>query len=68
MERDHHDGRLPPRRIPLGDDPEHAFGAARLLSSQPSRGDPGRTHIVVFGGTWPMLAAPVWAAWSVLRS
>ena len=53
------------RRIPLGDDPEHALrrAFAELAAVAP---DPGWTHIVAFGGTWPMLAAPVWAAWLAL--
>ena len=50
------------RRVPLGDDPEHALrrAVAELAANQPRR---SWTHLVAFGGTWPMLAAPVWAAW-----
>jgi glycosyltransferase involved in cell wall biosynthesis len=51
------------RTVALGEDPEHAL---RLLwtSLAPSIGD--YTHIVAFGGTYPLLAAPVYAAWAGL--
>ncbi|GAA0433105.1 hypothetical protein Aca07nite_02520 [Actinoplanes capillaceus] len=51
------------RTVPLTDDPEHAL---RLLwtSLAPVIGD--YTHIVAFGGTYPLLSAPVYAAWSGL--
>ncbi len=44
---------------PLGDDPEHAL---RLLWTQLGGG--GYTHVVAFGGTYPLLSAPVYAAWA----
>ncbi|SFF76553.1 Glycosyltransferase involved in cell wall bisynthesis [Actinoplanes philippinensis] len=49
--------------VPLGDDPEHAL---RLLwtTLEPRIGD--YTHVVAFGGTHPMLAAPVYARWGGL--
>lgn len=44
---------------PLGDDPEHAL---RLLWTRLA---PHRyTHVVAFGGTYPLLSAPVYAAWA----
>ncbi|MEV0898891.1 glycosyltransferase family 4 protein [Actinoplanes sp. NPDC049802] len=51
------------RTVPLTDDPEHAL---RLLwtTLAPAIGD--YTHIVAFGGTYPLLSAPVYAAWSGL--
>jgi len=48
---------------PLGTDPEHAL---RLLWTTISRQDAAYTHVVAFGGTYPLLAAPVYAAWSGL--
>lgn len=44
---------------PLADDPEHAL---RLLWTHLA----GRSysHVVAFGGTYPMLSAPVYAAWA----
>lgn len=50
-------------RVPLGDDPEHALRRAwtDLTRIRPPQ---GWTHVVAFGGTHPLLAAPVWAAWA----
>jgi glycosyltransferase involved in cell wall biosynthesis len=45
--------------VPLGDDPEHAL---RLLWTRLSA--VGYSHVVAFGGAYPMLAAPVYAAWA----
>jgi glycosyltransferase involved in cell wall biosynthesis len=44
---------------PLGDDPEHAL---RLLWTRLA--GTAYTHVVAFGGTYPMLSAPVYAAWA----
>lgn len=44
--------------VPLGEDPEHAL---RLLWTVLGR---SYTHVVAFGGTYPLLAAPVYAAWA----
>ncbi|GIF15774.1 glycosyltransferase family 4 protein [Actinoplanes teichomyceticus] len=54
-------GRL--HTVPLGEDPEHAL---RLLWTTlvPQAG--GYTHVVAFGGVYPLLAAPVYAAWAGL--
>jgi glycosyltransferase involved in cell wall biosynthesis len=54
-----HGGRLV--TVPLGDDAEHAL---RLLWTQLAPRAGSYSHIVAFGGTYPMLAAPVYAAWS----
>src|SRR4051794_9879836 len=39
--------------VPLGEDPEHAL---RLLWTRLNR---SYTHVVAFGGTYPLLVAPV---------
>lgn len=49
--------------VPLGDDPEHAL---RLLWNRLTPEVAGYTHVVAFGGTYPLLAAPVYAAWAGL--
>ena len=47
--------------VPLGDAPEHAL--RRLWTTlAPETG--AYSHVVAFGGTYPMLAAPIYAAWS----
>lgn len=43
---------------PVGTDPEHALRRAADLV------DPQTSHVVAFGGSLPMLAAPVYAAWT----
>jgi glycosyltransferase involved in cell wall biosynthesis len=45
--------------VPLGDDPEHAL---RLLWTL--LGGERYSHVVAFGGTYPLLSAPVYAAWA----
>ena len=47
--------------VPLGDAPEHAL---RLLWTRLAPQAGTYRHIVAFGGTYPLLAAPVYAAWS----
>jgi glycosyltransferase involved in cell wall biosynthesis len=43
---------------PLGEEPEHALRhLATLVDGEPY------THVVAFGGTWPVAAAPVLAGW-----
>lgn len=54
-----HGGRLV--TVPLGDDPEHAL---RLLWTVLASGPVAYRQVVAFGGTYPMLAAPIYAAWS----
>ncbi|SNS36386.1 glycosyltransferase family 4 protein [Actinoplanes regularis] len=49
--------------VPLGDDPEHAL---RMLWTTLSASIGQYTHVVAFGGTYPLLSAPVYAAWSGL--
>jgi glycosyltransferase involved in cell wall biosynthesis len=45
--------------VPLAEDPEHALRLLwTLVGSEPY------THVVAFGGTYPLLAAPVYAAWA----
>ena len=44
-------------RCPIGDDPEHALRRAVTLL------DPATSHVVAFGGSLPLLAGPVYAAW-----
>jgi glycosyltransferase involved in cell wall biosynthesis len=51
------------RTVPLGEDPEHAL---RLLWTTLTPEIGRYTHIVAFGGTYPMLAAPVYAGWAGL--
>ncbi|SDT23387.1 glycosyltransferase family 4 protein [Actinoplanes derwentensis] len=51
------------RVVPLGDDPEHALRQLWTVLA-PSMG--AYTHVVAFGGTYPMLSAPVYAAWAEL--
>lgn len=51
------------RTVALGEDPEHAL---RALWLEISRSAASYTHIVAFGGTYPLLAAPVYAAWGGL--
>jgi glycosyltransferase involved in cell wall biosynthesis len=51
------------RTVPLGEDPEHAL---RLLWTQLSGSVREYTHVVAFGGTYPLLSAPVYAAWAGL--
>ncbi|BCY10158.1 glycosyltransferase family 4 protein [Actinoplanes sp. L3-i22] len=51
------------RTVPLGEDPEHAL---RLLWTSLSGSIGKYTHVVAFGGTYPLLAAPVYAAWAGL--
>jgi glycosyltransferase involved in cell wall biosynthesis len=47
---------------PLDDDPEHALH--RLWTALDGDAVTGAlTHVVAFGGTYPLLAAPVYAAW-----
>jgi glycosyltransferase involved in cell wall biosynthesis len=51
------------RVVPLGDDPEHALRRLwTVLEPDIAR----YTHVVAFGGTYPMLAAPVYARWGGL--
>lgn len=56
--------------LPLGDDPEHALRLLwTLLVASPGdkstvSGHERYTHVVAFGGTYPLLAAPVYAAWA----
>ncbi|AEV84126.1 Glycogen synthase [Actinoplanes sp. SE50] len=58
-------GRITPEQggrlitVPLGEDAEHAL---RMLWT--SLEAAAYTHVVAFGGTYPLLAAPVYAAWS----
>jgi glycosyltransferase involved in cell wall biosynthesis len=47
--------------VPLGDAPEHAM---RLLWTRLAPQAGAYRHILAFGGTYPLLAAPVYAAWS----
>ena len=49
--------------VALGDDPEHAL---RLLWTRLAPEAARYTHVVAFGGTYPLLAAPVYAAWAGL--
>ncbi|GAA1640521.1 glycosyltransferase family 4 protein [Actinoplanes couchii] len=51
------------RVVPLGEDPEHALRQLWTIL-EPSMGD--YSHVVAFGGTYPMLSAPVYAAWAGL--
>ncbi|WP_436531378.1 glycosyltransferase family 4 protein [Actinoplanes sp. HUAS TT8] len=51
------------RTVGLGEDPEHAL---RLLWTSLAPSIQKYSHIVAFGGTYPLLAAPVYAAWSGL--
>lgn len=47
---------------PLGDDPAHALNRAwEMLRAQPETAQ--ITHVVAFGGSRPITAAPVFAAW-----
>ncbi len=47
---------------PLGDDPEEAMRRAwAVLDADPTTAEV--THVIAFGGTLPLVAAPVWAAW-----
>lgn len=47
--------------VALADGPEHAL---RALWTTLEREASGYSHVVAFGGTYPLLAAPVYAAWS----
>lgn len=48
--------------VALRPDPEHALHRAWVaVSAMADEGAP--THVIAFGGTHPLLAAPVWAAW-----
>lgn len=49
--------------VPLGEDPEHAL---RLLWTTLAPTIGRYTHVVAFGGTYPLLAAPVYARWAGL--
>ena len=49
--------------VPLGDGPEHTL---RLLWTKLAPDIGGYSHVVAFGGTYPLLAAPVYAAWADL--
>ncbi|HWS39502.1 MAG TPA: glycosyltransferase family 4 protein [Actinoplanes sp.] len=51
------------RVVPLGEDPEHALRQL-WTTLEPSMGD--YSHVVAFGGTYPLLSAPVYAAWAEL--
>ena len=51
------------RTVPLGEDPEHAL---RLLWTTLAPTIGRYTHVVAFGGTYPLLAAPVYARWAGL--
>lgn len=44
--------------VPLGDEPEHAL---RLLAGELD--GEAYSHVVAFGGTWPVASGPVLAAW-----
>lgn len=45
---------------PLGNDPSHALNCLwNVLASEAQ----GFTHVIAFGGTLPLIAAPVFAAW-----
>jgi glycosyltransferase involved in cell wall biosynthesis len=47
---------------PLGDDPAHGLNCLwNMLEVDPQRD--AFTHVVAFGGTIPLLAAPLYAAW-----
>lgn len=48
--------------VALRPDPEHALHRAWVAVSSMAATEPP-THVVAFGGTHPLLAAPVWAAW-----
>jgi glycosyltransferase involved in cell wall biosynthesis len=49
--------------VPLAEDPEHALRSL-WTTLAPTISD--YTHVVAFGGTYPLLAAPVYAAWGGL--
>ncbi|BCJ47191.1 hypothetical protein GCM10010168_72200 [Actinoplanes ianthinogenes] len=49
--------------VPLTEDPEHALRSL-WTTLAPTIGD--YTHVVAFGGTYPLLSAPVYAAWAGL--
>ncbi|WIM99690.1 glycosyltransferase family 4 protein [Actinoplanes oblitus] len=49
--------------VPLSEDPEHALRSL-WTTLAPTVGD--YTHVVAFGGTYPLLSAPVYAAWAGL--
>ncbi|GIF05239.1 glycosyltransferase family 4 protein [Actinoplanes siamensis] len=51
------------RTVALGEDPEHAL---RTLWTALAPAIGSYTHVVAFGGTYPLLAAPVYAAWGGL--
>ncbi|MFI1993099.1 glycosyltransferase family 4 protein [Actinoplanes sp. NPDC020271] len=51
------------RTVPLGRDPEHAL---RMFWTEICPSAASYSHIVAFGGTYPLLAAPVYAAWAAL--
>ncbi len=51
------------RTVALGEDPEHAL---RTLWLEISRSSSTYTHVVAFGGTYPLLSAPIYAAWAGL--
>ncbi len=48
--------------VVLSPDPEHALHEAWVALRAHAAAVPP-THVVAFGGTHPLLAAPVWAAW-----
>lgn len=52
---------------PLADDPEHAlrllWTTLEAMPEHPAGEACGYTHLVAFGGAYPVLAAPVLAAW-----
>ncbi|GAA4604685.1 hypothetical protein GCM10023107_69070 [Actinoplanes octamycinicus] len=49
--------------VPLAEDPEHALRSL-WTTLAPTIGQ--FTHVVAFGGTYPLLSAPVYAAWGGL--
>lgn len=49
--------------VPLGEDPEHSL---RLLWTTLAPEVHGYSHVVAFGGTYPLLASPVYAKWAGL--
>ncbi|WP_261986868.1 glycosyltransferase family 4 protein [Actinomadura sp. HBU206391] len=56
-----HGGRL--LTVPLEDNPEHALRRLwTTLSAEPAR-DRAYSHVVAFGGTYAMAAAPILSAW-----
>src|SRR5690349_10539239 len=51
------------RTCPIEGDPEHALRRLWVDLSRDRGPDAPLTHVVAFGGTLPLLAAPVFAAW-----